>query len=312
MSGFAAGVAFLAYYLMGHQLTAAVVFPALTYFGMLYGPISSASLAVTRQFATWPSFRRVQTFLQSDEFELSEDTNCEQRVAVSFKDASFSHPISEYEHAPSDAGLEVGNLDIPLRKLTVVVGPTGAGKSTFLQAILGDVTQKLGSCSVRGSVSYSAQDSWVFSGTLQDNIVFANPFDETRYHAVMKAGALDQDFAGGHTVIAESGNNLSGGQKARVALARALYSESDILLLDDPFAAVDAKTRALLFDTIRALDKTVILVTLHHSLLPRCDHAVVIEGGKVVWSGRTSDLSATTELGQKYLRELETSDREHS
>ncbi|GFP57227.1 multidrug resistance-associated protein 4 [Trichoderma asperellum] len=234
VSGFAAGVAFLAYYLMGHQLTAAVVFPALTYFAI--------------------------------------------------------------------AGLEVGNLDIPSRQLTIVVGPTGSGKSTFLRAILGDVTRTSGLCSVNGSVSYSAQDAWVFSGTLQENIVFAACFDATRYRAIMKACGLDQDFPGDNTYIGESGNNLSGGQRARIALARALYSESDILLLDDPFAAVDAKTRALLFDTIRALEKTVVLVTLHQSFIPRCDNVIVIEDSKVAWAGTSSDFVITSELWEKYIQ----------
>ncbi|UKZ95219.1 uncharacterized protein TrAFT101_010069 [Trichoderma asperellum] len=302
VSGFAAGVAFLAYYLMGHQLTAAVVFPALTYFGMLYQPISSASLAITRQFATWPSFRRIQGFLRADESDLTEYTSGERRGLVSFKAATFSHPISDPNSSSATAGLEVGNLDIPSRQLTIVVGPTGSGKSTFLRAILGDVTRASGSCSVNGSVSYSAQDAWVFSGTLQENIVFAAPFDATRCRTIMKACGLDQDFPGENTYIGESGNNLSGGQRARIALARALYSESDILLLDDPFAAVDAKTRALLFDTIRALEKTVVLVTLHQSFIPRCDNVIVIEDSKVAWAGTSSDFVITSELWEKYIQ----------
>ncbi|KAL7952495.1 P-loop containing nucleoside triphosphate hydrolase protein [Trichoderma compactum] len=300
VSGFAAGVAFLTYYLMGHQLTAAVVFPALTYFGMLYQPISNASLAFTRQFPTWPSFNRVQVFLKADESELAKGTTSEQEALVSFNEASFC----------THAGLEVGNLNLPSRKLTIVVAPTGSGKSTFLRAILGDVTTTSGSCSVQGSVSYSSQDAWVFSGTLQENIVFAAPFDAARYHAVMSARGLYQDFPRDNTSIGESGNNLSGGQRARIALGRALYSESDILLLDDPFAAVDAKTRALLFNTIRALEKTVVLVTLHHSFIPRCDNVVVIEGSKIAWAGTSTEFAATTELCEKYLRSADTADSE--
>ncbi|KAJ4855595.1 ABC transporter domain-containing protein [Trichoderma breve] len=310
VSGFAAGVAFLAYFLMGHELTAAVVFPALTYFGMLYQPISNASLAFTRQFATWPSFSRVQVFLTADESELAEDTNSEQEALVTFKEASFSHPVSDPNSSSASTGLEVGNLTLPSRRLTIVVGPTGSGKSTFLRAILGDVTTTSGSCSVRGSVSYSSQDAWVFSGTLQENIVFAAPFDAARYHTVMSACGLYQDFPRDNTSIGESGNNLSGGQRARIALARALYSESDILLLDDPFAAVDAKTRALLFDTIRALEKTVVLVTLHHSYIPRSDNVVVIEDKKIAWAGTSSEFAATTELCEKYLQSADTPDSE--
>ncbi|UKZ57188.1 hypothetical protein TrVGV298_011040 [Trichoderma virens] len=310
VSGFAAGVAFLAYYLMGHQLTAAVVFPALTYFGMLYQPVSNASLAITRQFATWPSFSRVHAFLKADELELTEDTNSQQGALISFREASFSHPVSDPNSSSGSAGLEVGNLDIPSRKLTIVVGPTGSGKSTFLRSILGDMTKTSGSCNVHGSVSYSAQDAWVFSGTLQENIVFAAPFDAARYHTIMSACDLYQDFPRDSTSIGESGNNLSGGQRARIALARALYSESDILLLDDPFAAVDAKTRALLFDTIRALEKTVVLVTLHQSFIPRCDNVVVIESNKITWAGTSSAFTATAELWEKYLRAADTSDSE--
>ncbi|KAK2616712.1 hypothetical protein QQS21_000324 [Conoideocrella luteorostrata] len=312
VSGFAAGVAFLAYYLMGHDLTAAVVFPALTYFGMLYQPISNASLAITRQFATWPSFCRVRDFLKAEESLLAEKKHEEMEGLIIFQEASFSHAAPKDESSTASPVLRVGDLKIAPKQLTIVVGSTGAGKSTFLRAILGDIATESGSCSVSGNVSYLAQDAWVFSGTLQENIVFASPFDATRYYAILEACGLHEDFGTGSTAIGESGNNLSGGQRARIALARALYSDSDILLLDDPFAAVDAKTRQLLFKTIRALEKTVVLVTLHQSFIPRCDHAVVVEDNKVVWSGTGTDFVATPELWGKYRQTADTHMNESS
>ncbi|KAH8648547.1 P-loop containing nucleoside triphosphate hydrolase protein [Xylariales sp. PMI_506] len=303
VSGFAAGVAFLAYYLLGNELTAAVVFPALTYFSMLYQPVSSASLAVTRQFAVWPSLTRLRSFLTTDEFELAIYNDEETLGSIHFTEATFAHPTSESAQVASGSSvLEVGSLTVAANELTIVIGSTGSGKSSFLKAILGDMLQKSGSYSLHGSVAYAAQDPWVFSGTLRDNVIFANRFDATRYSQVISACGLDQDFASSTVLIGESGNNLSGGQRARIALARAIYSDSDILLLDDPFAAVDAKTRSLLFRTIRALSKTVVLVTLHTHFILECDNAIFVNDSKVAWTGSSSDLSRAPSFLEKYLQ----------
>ena len=112
-----------------------------------------------------------------------------------------------------------------------------------------------GSVCVSGTVSYASQDPWVFSGSVRQNIVFNADFNADLYARTVRACALDRDLAswehGDHTLVGEKGVALSGGQRARVNLARALYREADVYLLDDPLSAVDAHVAAQLFDSIR-------------------------------------------------------------
>jgi len=263
----AACAAFLAYYLTGHSLAPEVVFPALAYFNLLYGPLFTASLAISRQFSTWPSWVRIRELLHAEESELHISQAAEEddgEAAIRFEDARFIYAKSySDDETPSSLELRVGDLDIARGKLTVVVGPTGSGKSSLLQAILNEMVAVSGDCSVYGTVGFVGQDAWVMSGTLRDNIVFMEEYDATKYHDVVRRCGLDRDirsFPGADLAqVGDAGNNLSGGQRARIALARALYADVDILLLDDPLSAVDGKVRRQLFETIRSLEKTIVL-----------------------------------------------------
>ena len=131
------------------------------------------------------------------------------------------------------------------RDLIAITGPAGSGKSSVLGAIIGEVPVTSGQISVTGKIAYLPQNPWLFSGTVQENIVFGNHFDKQKYQATIEACALIDDFKqlplGDMTQVGESGIALSGGQKARVSLARTVYSDADIFLLDSPLKAVDAK-----------------------------------------------------------------------
>lgn len=261
----AACAAFLAYAMSGAKLTADVVFPCLAYFQMLYQPVTLASLAFSRQFSVRPSMERVHDLLNAQEsrMPLPEAGSRARPSAIAFQSASYEWPRDEKDDA---ATLEVGDLDIPRNELTAVIGRNGAGKTSLLLAILGEMVLSFGSYQLNGRVAYCSQDPWVISGTLQDNIIFnsSRGYDARRYNSVISACRLDVDFAdipGGtrDATVGESGSNLSGGQKARVSLARAMYSDADILLLDDPLSALDAHVRAQLFGSLRAMNKTIIL-----------------------------------------------------
>ncbi|ETL47946.1 hypothetical protein L916_02384, partial [Phytophthora nicotianae] len=140
--------------------------------------------------------------------------------------------------------LEGVNLEIDPGSLVMIIGTVGAGKSSLLNALLGEMTLKRGSLDLRGDVSYVSQETWIRNLDVRDNILFGEPFDAERYETVLEASELAMDLHalpyGDRTEIGERGINLSGGQKARVAIARAMYrSNYDILLLDDPLSAVD-------------------------------------------------------------------------
>lgn len=303
---FTAAAAFLFYYLSGHQLAAAEVFPTLTYFKLLGEPVFFASMAVTRQAAVLPSLQRIMALMAAEESEpiARSYSPSDPEAAIEFKNASFVY--SSYKDDPAQSWkLEIGTVVIPRNKFTAVIGPTGSGKSSLLQAILGEMTVNGGSFDVYGRIAYVAQDAWVMSGTLRDNIVFMGTFDLARYQAIVQMCCLEEEFrtfpGDDQFVVGEAGGNLSGGQRARISLARALYSRPQILLLDDPLSAVDGRVRQLLFQTLRSLSITVVLVTLHTSFVPQVDNVIMMDKSRVVRSD--TELLADSNLREPVLHE---------
>ena len=136
--------------------------------------------------------------------------------------------------------------------LTVITGPVGSGKSTLLSAIAGEVPDTSGAISYNGTLVYVPQIAWVFSGTIRENILFGEPYEELKYTRIIEACALTHDIQQfpdcDQTVVGERGEVLSGGQRARVSLARAVYADADLYLLDDPLSAVDFKVGQHIFE----------------------------------------------------------------
>jgi len=167
----------------------------------------------------------------------------------------------------------------------------GVGKSSLLAALLGelDVTPPTAAPHLTGTVGYAAQAPWIRNATVRDNILYHQPYDAPRYAAVLAACALTADLAalpaGDGTEVGERGVTLSGGQAARVSLARAVYRRPDVLLLDDVFSALDAAVGRHIFDATLGrrgglcAAATTVLVTHDLSLLPQCDRVVVLGGG---------------------------------
>ncbi|XP_018534344.1 ATP-binding cassette sub-family C member 4 isoform X1 [Lates calcarifer] len=151
--------------------------------------------------------------------------------------------------APS---LEKVSVTVKSQQLLTVIGPVGAGKSSLLSAILGELPCDTGTMKVKGQLTYASQQPWVFPGTIRSNILFGRELNLQRYERVIRACALKKDLEllpyGDLTLIGDRGATLSGGQKARLNLARAVYQEADIYLLDDPLSAVDAEVGKHLFE----------------------------------------------------------------
>ena len=187
------------------------------------------------------------------------------------------------------------SFTLPQGGLVGIGGPVGSGKSTLLSALVGDVPRLQGRCVVRGSIALCTQEPWIQNKTLRDNILFGLPYDDTFYHQVLSACALRADLeqlsAGDATEIGERGVNLSGGQKARVALARACYARASVVLLDDVLSAVDAEVGAHLVaqcitGLLRQRGALVVFVTHHLHWLHECDHVLMLdEAGKVKAQG---------------------------
>jgi ABC-type bacteriocin/lantibiotic exporter with double-glycine peptidase domain len=191
-------------------------------------------------------------------------------------------------------------------ELVAVVGRVGAGKSSLLGAILGELGL-VGGGLARGysTVAYAAQQPWIQSLTVKENILCGRPEDRVRYNAVLEACALHTDLAtlpaGDSTELGEQGVNLSGGQKQRVALARAAYAGADMVLLDDPLSAVDAQVGQHLFHRLlgpRGLlaPATRILVTHNTAFLGLVDRVLLLEGGRLVLSGPYEEIKDREEF----------------
>ena len=179
-----------------------------------------------------------------------------------------------------------------------ITGPVGCGKSCILHSIINDVGIDQGTIKTEGKLIIVPQVPWVFSGTIRDNILFGQPLETKRYQNILDACALKMDLKmfpkGDLTQIGERGISLSGGQQARVSLARAVYADADIYLLDDTLSAVDSKVGQQIFQNCFSgilADRLRILVTHQVHYLETVDHILVLDRGAVISEGTYSQLS---------------------
>lgn len=149
---------------------------------------------------------------------------------------------AKWNMTSSDNTLEDINLKLEKGKLYAVIGIVGSGKSSLFSTFLKEINIVNGNLDIKGSLSYASQDPWVFGNTVRQNILFGLNFDQEKYNRTVDACCLAEDFMilpdGDDTLVGEKGVCLSGGQKARINLARAIYRDADVYLLDDPLSAV--------------------------------------------------------------------------
>ncbi|KAJ5411190.1 P-loop containing nucleoside triphosphate hydrolase protein [Penicillium crustosum] len=294
--GLTALVSFISYWANHQALNAEVIFPALTLFELSHSPASKLSLAVTRQFSILPSVFRVRDILRQEEvYEQSSGRPDDIDIAINLDKATISYPglatNSDIANEYSAFRLDALTLQIPRGRLTGIYGASGAGKSTLIKGIVGEcVAQPPLSVKVYGSCALGRQDPWIMQGTVRDNILLGQPYEELRYRQVLRDCCLEDDldtFPGSdQALVASNGATLSGGQRARISLARALYSQAEIVLLDDPLSAVDTRVgQSLWNDCIRKLSQTVIVATHQVDLLPQCDNIVVLDKGRIIAQG---------------------------
>uniref|UniRef100_A0A8C9STI9 ATP binding cassette subfamily C member 12 n=1 Tax=Scleropages formosus TaxID=113540 RepID=A0A8C9STI9_SCLFO len=173
----------------------------------------------------------------------------------------------------------------------------GSGKSSLISSLLDQMYLHHGSVMIDGTFAYVSQQAWIFHGTLRDNILMGEPFDKERYSRAIKACSLQPDLdilpCGDMTEIGERGLNLSGGQKQRISLARAVYSNKDIYLLDDPLSAVDAHVGKHIFEYCIKKElkgKSIVLVTHQLQYLEFCDEVVLLDNGEILEIGNHAAL----------------------
>ena len=213
-----------------------------------------------------------------------------------------------WNHTSERPTLDNVSLHATNRQLVGVIGPVGCGKTSLLMTILGEIPVSCGKMSCIGKMAFVSQTPWVYSGTVRDNIVFGKEFYEQKYNKVIEVCDLEKDIASftkrDLTEIGQRGVILSGGQRARVSLARAIYSDADIYLLDDPLSAVDAKVGKHLFDRCikEFLDGRMrILVTHQLQFLRETDSIVILRNGSVVWHGNYSRIEENRQTASCFL-----------
>ncbi|CAF3680029.1 unnamed protein product [Rotaria sordida] len=195
--------------------------------------------------------------------------------------------------------------------LICIIGPVGSGKSSLLQTLTGEITYFEGKVRLYGSFCYVPQESWIFSSTVKNNILFGKKYNYKLFQRVVHATALDIDFVqlphGENTLVGDQGVMLSGGQKARVNMARALYHDADIYLLDDPLSAVDTKVSKHLFDkSIKYYlrDKICILVTHQIQFLQDATKIIVLDNGEIVQMGTYEELLVSSSSFAQLLEDI--------
>uniref|UniRef100_A0A8B9GI39 Multidrug resistance-associated protein 7 n=1 Tax=Amazona collaria TaxID=241587 RepID=A0A8B9GI39_9PSIT len=249
---------FITYVLLGHQLTATKVFTALALVGMLILPLNSFPWVLNGTLEAKVSLDRIQ---------------------------SLVYPTTSPSSA-AEPGMLLG-----------VIGKVGSGKSSLLAAIAGELIKQGGQVYVSDleqGFGFATQEPWIQFTTVRENILFGREYDARLYEEVVEACALSEDLnilpAGDQTEVGENGVTLSGGQKARIALARAVYQEKEFYLLDDPLAAVDTEVaNHLMQKCILGVlkHKTRILCTHRTEFLEKADALLLIHNGRIVKTGRT-------------------------
>lgn len=189
------------------------------------------------------------------------------------------------------------NMNIQGTHLVAVIGPVGSGKSSLLNLLLKELPISEGTMKIDGEISFSCQEPWLFSGSVRQNILFGSHYDEHRYKDVIRVCALESDFAlfpyGDRTLVGEKGKALSGGQKARINLARCIYKEADIYLLDDPLSAVDTNVGKQLYEELITKylhDKIRILITHQLQYLTNANEIIILDDGEIVGNGNYGEL----------------------
>ena len=316
-------------------LIPSVAFTALSLFGILRYPLDQLADMIARVQESKVSVDRIEEFLDEDETEKYEQLSDEVKdesgnPVIGFKNATLSWGTRDAQDPKGQSTFRMIDMDLRFRvgRLNIIVGPTGSGKTSLLMALLGEMTLVQGAVFLPGghsreelrkdpetglseSIAYCAQQAWLANDTIKQNILFASPFEESRYKSVISACALERDLEildkGDSTLVGEKGITLSGGQKQRISLARALYSDARHVLLDDCLSAVDSHTAKHIFEHCimgpLMLGRTCVLVTHNIALcVPPSQYVVALVNGKISAQGSPEDVLATGAFGDELLK----------
>ncbi|NXV90971.1 MRP1 protein, partial [Calonectris borealis] len=285
-----------------HVLDAQKAFVSLTLINILNTAHSFLPFSINAAVQAKVSLNRLAAFLNLEELNPESSSRNTSDCGKLFLQASITIRNGTFCWSKETSCLRRIDLTVPQGSLLAVVGQVGAGKSSLLSALLGELEKTDGCVTMKGTAAYVPQQAWIQNASVEDNILFGKEMDETWFNTVIDACALQPDLksfpAGQKSEIGEKGINISGGQKQRVNLARAVYQKASIYLLDDPLSAVDACVGQHIFEHVLGRngllkDKTRVLVTHTINILPQVDNIVLLVDGTI------SEIGSYQELLQK-------------
>lgn len=294
----------LTYVLTGNKLTASYIYTMTSFYRILNTVTMFFPQAIVQVAEMLVSVKRIKQFLDYEELlegaSISKNfligtspgliIDTKPALAPNLVGIHLKNLSTKWLKSLGENNLENITLDVKSGELVAIVGPVGSGKSTLLHVILRELLPVEGSLDISGTISYASQEPWLFGGSVRQNILFGQRFDEDKYKEVIRVCALERDFSllphGDRTLASERGVTLSGGQRARISLARAVYKEADIYLLDDPLSAVDAHVGKQIFEECICeylKNKSVMLVTHQLQYLKKIQRIVLLNEGKIMY-----------------------------
>ncbi|XP_053594500.1 probable multidrug resistance-associated protein lethal(2)03659 [Microplitis demolitor] len=331
----------LACVLSEKKITAEMVFMVAAYYNILRQIMTVFfPIGITQVAEALVSVKRLEKFLTYDEIEINnnhdddddnnngnnkdlnrnndieDDGNDKLKTNNDEGSMRFYNVHAKWLDSDHEDTLKRINIHIEPGQLVAVVGQVGSGKTSLLNAILKELPAHTGSIDVGGKIAYASQEPWLFAGSVRQNILFGRPWDAGKYDKVVKVCQLKRDFSlfpyGDKTIVGERGVSLSGGQRARINLARAVYSDAPIFLLDDPLSAVDAHVGKHMFEECieKYLNgKTRILVTHQIQFLSNVEKIIVMKDGAIIAEGSYNKL---VEMGVDFGRLLDSAPKEET
>ncbi|XP_050518856.1 ATP-binding cassette sub-family C member 4-like [Diabrotica virgifera virgifera] len=311
----AVAICLVTFVLTGNPLTASYAYTVTSYYRLMGSLTYFFPMGVSQGSEMVISMKRIQKFLQYDEIQsdMYDDTSyIFDNSYIHIKKASTKWLKSQPENI-----LENIDMDVTPGNLTAIVGSVGSGKTTLLHVIMKELELQQGYVNVNGIISYASQEPWLFGGSIRQNILFGEIYDQIKYNEVVRVCALQRDFTlfphGDRTLVGERGVTLSGGQRARINLARATYKDADIYLLDDPLSAVDTHVGKHIFEECICGylgSKCVVLVTHQLQYLKNIQNIYLLKNGQVAVSGSYNDIRNSNTDYSKLLAEMEDEEQE--
>ncbi|KAF9316334.1 hypothetical protein BGZ91_005586, partial [Linnemannia elongata] len=317
---FASALTFVLYAALGNKLEPEIVFPSLAFFTGLRVPLlvlpycySDAMDGYDADFywdqlpsttvAAALSAEQGATSVVPESTSPSTAPSSSRNSITEESEAGERQPLLSASNTPQESAPKIKpflrdiNLHVPRGSLVAVVGPVGSGKSSLLQAMVGNMMKSQGEVIRGATISYASQMPWIQNATIMDNILFDTPMEEERYWRVIKACSLEHDLtqfmSGDKTEIGERGVNMSGGQKARLSLARSVYYNAEMVIMDDPLSAVDAHVGKRLWEDCvlhELSNKTRVIATHQLHVLPDVDYVVCMKHGRIAEQGTFREL----------------------